>query len=391
MRVAVLTIGVVLLAVFLASFFLGQVWTVLRYLLRATARDALVSSLSAGPTLRAEVFGSAFVYLCGGVASGCLLVGLGLTGRFAAIPAMVGIGLVRWITIATAIIRSAHRLRSADSRRRAVRPDRLPRQKTSLAIFGCGISVIIVEQARFEDSWSQDWRIAVAAGIAVASLVALLFEVPKERPMSRRYVVLATTLLGGPLTLLMAGTMQLTSWEQAVLTEAGVGLTLVGIIDVLIRSSEKYRRLTDTAELDAAQRSLDEAADGLLFAEERAMRNMVDLRLVHDPAPRDAHLIHLRELVTAARSEMEQTAVDARLDQRAERRAQLRSRVDELLPALAAEYGLIDEEYRSAYARFANEIVDSSRDIDASVAEVELRAAARILVIKKTAHQLRQR
>jgi hypothetical protein len=388
MRLVVGGVGVLLLGVSVVAFALAQVWGVVRWAIRAKSPTASSIDFAQPGFLARHVMVSGVLLLSGGAATGCLLVAAGVVGSLWTVAITSAVGLARWVAVSVRSIRHAARLRVTGATR-PQRPSRLTGHTMTTIVFGATLCPIIANEARFREGWSQGWRISTAAGIGIATLVAFLFEIPRSPSHARQRVVLAGTLAGGPIILLLAGAVSLTSWEQGVVTELGVGLSLVGIINVLIRDSSEFRALTDKAELATAEHSIDAAAADLLAVEAFVFRRNVDKHRVHDPAEHDTHLKEAKELVTLARTDQEEASAAAHAARRKERDARVRAAIDELLPAIAKEYGVCDEPWHTRLRGLAN-VVANTATVAPEDVNIELRAAARIIVVKKTAVQMRR-
>ncbi len=258
---------------------------------------------------------------------GVVLVGTGIVGhhRAASIVTMTVVGLGVGVVVLARSTRLDRERRQKRARGQSPvdRRSTLALVRTIVAVELAATGIIVVIDAHTETGWSSDWRISFGMGLLVSSAVIVLLAEPIDdehrrpgrfRPIVAPKLALAAILMGPVLVVVAGRRDHLTDFVQALLTEAGVGLMLVGVVEM--GASRIFRRVENSDEnVDAAVNDLLDAAVGneaLLVGEERALRAMLPRQPAFPMLWGDLHVDELAGELKAARSPEVADAANAR-------------------------------------------------------------------------------
>jgi hypothetical protein len=194
-------------------------------------------------------------------------------------------------------------------------------------------------------------------------------------------------VLIGPLLALAAGSWDaMTGFEQALLTEAGVGLALVGVIELGLDALFRRYEESDAAIGETVSMMVEAALSNeqLLYGEEQALREMLGAspdRLAFPMLWGDLKVRKLADELIARRDPAIAAAAQRRTARLRAHHDQVRQQVDAYIQRIAAEVELDDAVWRKLDSfgdRLAGNPTTVAEDIDA-----ELRSFARWLAAKQ--------
>jgi hypothetical protein len=310
--------------------------------------------------------------------------------RLVALVTMTGVGLAAGLmSLTLTAVESRRRQEVREARRKPLqRPGATAFVRPVVAAAVAAAGTVVLADAHAHAGWPRDWRISAGVGLLVsAATIALLVELSEPIGLRRRRLAVLAVLTG-PLLALAAGAWDvLTGFEQALLTEAGVGLALVGVIELGFDALFRRYEASDAAMGETVSLMVEAALSNeqLLYGEEQALREMLGAspdRLAFPMLWNDLKVRELADELKAGRDAAMAAAAQRRTARLHAYRDEVREQVDTYIQRIAADFGLDDAAWRELDSfgdRLAGNPTTVAEDVDA-----ELRSFAQWLAAKQT-------